>query len=48
MVSSDMPELIAMSDKIIVMREGNMVAELNKDEISEENILKYSIGGSVK
>lgn len=48
MVSSDMPELIAMSDKMIVMREGNMVAELNKDEISEENILKYSIGGSVK
>jgi ribose transport system ATP-binding protein len=48
MVSSDMPELIAMSDKIIVMREGKMVAELNKDEISEENILKYSIGGSVK
>ncbi len=48
MVSSDMPELIAMSDKVMVMREGSMVAELYKDEINEENILKYSIGGSMR
>ncbi len=48
MVSSDMPELIAMSDKVMVMWEGSMVAELYKDEISEENILKYSIGGSMR
>jgi ribose transport system ATP-binding protein len=48
MISSDMPELIAMSDRIMVMRDGNIVAEINrKDEISEENILNYSIGGGV-
>jgi ribose transport system ATP-binding protein len=47
MISSDMPELISMSDRINVMRDGSLVAELQKDEISEENILKYSIGGSV-
>jgi ribose transport system ATP-binding protein len=48
MISSDMPELIAMSDRIMVMRNGSMVAEINrKEEISEENILNYSIGGGV-
>ena len=48
MISSDMPELIAMSDKVMVMRNGSMVEEITKDQISEENILKHSIGGSIK
>lgn len=48
MISSDMPELIAMSDKVIVMKDGVMVREIPKQEVSEENILKYSIGGSMK
>jgi len=48
MISSDMPELIAMSDKVMIMRNGTMVEEIKKDQISEENILKYSIGGSIK
>ena len=47
MISSDMPELISMSDRIMVMRNGSTVAEVQKSEISEESILKYSIGGSV-
>jgi ABC-type sugar transport system ATPase subunit len=46
MVSSDMPEVIAMSDRVIVMKNGEVTAELNKNEISEENILTHSIGGS--
>ena len=48
MISSDMPELIAMSDRIVVMRDGRKVAELGKDEISEETILKHAIGSSLK
>ena len=44
MVSSDMPELTAMSDRIGVMRAGRLIRILNKDEISEETILSYSIG----
>ena len=47
MISSDMPELISMSDRVMVMRGGSTVAEIQKGEITEENILKYSIGGSV-
>ena len=46
MVSSDMPEVIAMSDRILVMKDGEVKAVLSKGEISEENILIHSIGGS--
>lgn len=46
MISSDMPELIAMSDRIMVMRNGSMAAEINENEVNEQNILRLSIGGS--
>jgi ribose transport system ATP-binding protein len=48
MISSDMPELIALSDKVLVMNKGKMVTEVQKNEVSEENILKHSIGGGNK
>ncbi len=44
MVSSDMPELIALSDRVGVMCDGEMVAILNKEEASEENILSCALG----
>ncbi len=44
MVSSDMPELIAMSDRIIVMRENSIIADISKEDMDEENILSKSIG----
>ena len=44
MVSSDMPEIISMSDRVMVMKNGQMAAELTTKEISEENILTHSIG----
>ena len=47
MVSSDMPEVISMSDRVAVMRRGELVGSLERREISEENILAYSIGGTL-
>ena len=44
MISSDMPELVAMSDRIIVMRNGTASAELEKDDINQEAVLKHAIG----
>ncbi len=44
MVSSDMPEVISMSDRVIIMKNGQKMAELSPDEVSEENILTHSIG----
>ena len=45
MVSSDMPELIAMCDKVVVMRQGRVVGEIDRQDLSEERVLTYSIGG---
>jgi ABC-type sugar transport system ATPase subunit len=47
MISSDMPELIAMCDRIVVMKKGTIAKVLEKDEINEENILTHSIGGTL-
>jgi len=48
MVSSDMPEVVSMSDRVAVMRRGELVGSLERNEISEESILAYSIGGTLK
>jgi ribose transport system ATP-binding protein len=45
MVSSDMPEVISMSDRIMVMKDGHIVGEVSGDDVTEENVLEYSIGG---
>jgi len=45
MASSDMPEIVSMSDRVIVMKNGRIAGELERGEISEESILSYSIGG---
>jgi len=42
MVSSDLPELLGMSDRILVMRRGRVVAELDAKMTSQEEILKYA------
>jgi ribose transport system ATP-binding protein len=47
MISSEMPELIAMCDRVFVMREGQIVAEIGREQLSEESILTYSIGGTL-
>ena len=42
MVSSDLPELLGMADRILVMRRGRLVVELNARETTQEEILKYA------
>jgi len=42
MISSEMPELIGMSDRILVFCKGTIAGELNGDDISQENILKLA------
>lgn len=45
-VSSDLPELLAISDRILVMREGRIVAELSAREASEEQIMAFAATSS--
>ncbi|SDF43069.1 sugar ABC transporter ATP-binding protein [Cellulophaga baltica] len=47
-ISSDMPEIMGISDRILVMHEGSIYGELPKENFSEENILRYSIGEQLK
>lgn len=42
-VSSEMPEIMRISDRVLVMREGKIIKELIGDEITEENIARYAI-----
>ena len=39
MASSELPELIGMSDRILVFYEGRMVGEVEHDDFSEEKIM---------
>lgn len=45
MVSSDLPEIINMCDSVCVMRSGRIAAQLNREELSQENIMRYATGG---
>ncbi len=44
MISSDMPELIGMSDRIIVMHKGEIKGSLTREEFSQETILSLASG----
>jgi ribose transport system ATP-binding protein len=49
LVSSELPELTLLSDRILVLCEGRPTALLNRDQFSHETILEYaSPGGSVQ
>ncbi|KAF2956775.1 ATP-binding cassette domain-containing protein [Marinitoga sp. 38H-ov] len=46
MVSSELPEILGISDRILVMHEGNLVAEFDntKKDITQEEIMNYAVG----
>lgn len=46
MVSSEMTEVVGMSDRMLIMREGKLVGELEREEFEEERIITYAVGGS--
>ena len=48
MISSEMPELLGMCDRIYVMNEGRIVGELSRDEASQERIMSLIIRGDGK
>ena len=42
MISSELPEILGLSDRILVMREGKIVAELTPNETNEEMIIEFA------
>ena len=39
LISSDLPELVGMSDRVVVMCDGHLIGEMQKDQLSEESVL---------
>ena len=46
LISSELVEVIGMSDRVGVMHEGKMQAILDRSELSQESVIKYAIGGA--
>jgi ribose transport system ATP-binding protein len=44
MISSDMEEVIGVSDRILVMHEGQISGELSRDQFSEQNVMQLAVG----
>ncbi|QCR36945.1 sugar ABC transporter ATP-binding protein [Nissabacter sp. SGAir0207] len=44
MISSELPEVVGMSDRVYVMREGTLVGELARGQISQESIMALATG----
>ena len=42
-VSSELPEVIGLSDRIYVMRNGRIAGEVTRKEAQEERILRYAM-----
>jgi len=44
MISSELPEILGMSDRVVVFHEGRVAGELSGDEASEEMIMRLATG----
>jgi ribose transport system ATP-binding protein len=45
MISSDLEEILGMSDRVLVMHEGRLAGELPRGKLSEEAIMSLATGG---
>ena len=43
-ISSDLPEVLAMSDRILVMREGRQMGILEREEATQEAVMSLATG----
>jgi len=46
MISSELPEILGISDRIIVLHEGRLTGELLREEASQEAVLRYAMGSN--
>jgi ABC-type sugar transport system ATPase subunit len=46
LVSSELPEILALSDRVMILREGRAVATLANEDLTQERIITYAAGES--
>lgn len=47
MISSDLPEVLSISDRIMVVREGRLMGEVAKAEATQERVMQLATGGII-
>ncbi len=45
LVSSELPEVLGMSDRVLVMRQGRVVAELDRADADQETVVRWATAG---
>ena len=45
LTSSELPELLTLSDRVIVLAEGRLTAELSRSEATEQRIMEAATAG---
>jgi ribose transport system ATP-binding protein len=48
MISSDLEEVLGMSDRVLVLYEGRLAGELTRDQLSEEAVMHLATGGGIR
>jgi ABC-type sugar transport system ATPase subunit len=46
MVSSELPEVLGMSDRILVIHEGRLAGSFAREEATQEKVMYYATGGA--
>ncbi len=46
MISSELPEVLGMSDRILVIHEGRLTGSLPREQASEQRVMYHATGGS--
>ena len=47
LISSELPEVMGMSDRLLIMYEGRVTGQLLKEEYTEERVMEYATGRKV-